>query len=433
MSPHALRLLAIDRLDARIAQYRDTSIEARQFIAQAEYVAHALPAAPHVINLCENRYHFLLGWVAACLRAQVTLLPPGQTEHMLANLRQEYPQHRTLDDASVARLVAESAALRSEAIPTHWELPQARIVAIAFTSGSTGKSMSHPKSWGSLFHNSRLAAAEVFGGANRSLVSTVPAQHMYGLEVSLLGAITAGHSIYDGKPFYPADMHHALASMPAPRVLVTTPTHLKILADAAVQLPALDRVVSATAPMPVELARRIEAAWQTTLVEIYGCTEAGVMAHRRPSQSETWNTFSGGTMSSSMGSFEYLAPQLEGPVVLHDVLELHSATEFLLRGRDADMIKVAGKRASLQELTRQILDLPGVEDAVVFLPDVDARPAAAVVAPGLTADAILRKLRAHLDGVFIPRPLMVVEKLPRDSVGKLPREALMRLINRDGS
>jgi len=288
--------------------------------------------------------------------------------------------------------------------------------------------MPHPKSWGSLFHNSRLAAAEVLGGTNRSLVSTVPAQHMYGLEASLLSTLTAESFPYDDKPFYPADVRRALASMPAPRVLVTTPAHLKVLAESAVELPTLDRVVSATAPLPVELARRIEIAWQTALVEIYGCTEAGVMAHRRPSQSESWRTFNGGRMSTSSGAAEYFAPQLQGPVPLQDVLELRSTTEFFLRGRNADMIKVAGKRASLQELTRQILEVPGVEDAVVFLPDPDARPAAAVVAPGLTADAILRELRAHLDGVFVPRPLMIVEKLPRNSMGKLPHDMLLRLI-----
>lgn len=427
----ALRLLAIDSLDAPIAQYSGATIGAAQFVAQAEYVARALPAGAHVINLAENRYHFLLGWVAACLREQVTLLPAGQMEGVLAKLRREYPHHHTLDDESVARLIAQSASLRSETLPTRWQLPAARIVAIAFTSGSTGASMPHPKTWGSLFHNSRLAAAEVLGGANRSLVSTVPAQHMYGLEVSLLSALTAASFPYDGKPFYPADVRRALASMPAPRVLVTTPTHLKILADAAVELPALERVISATAPLPVGLARRIEAAWHTALVEIYGCTEAGVMAHRRPSQSESWRTFDGGTMSTSSGAAEYFAPQLQAPVPLHDVLDLRSTTEFLLRGRDADMIKVGGKRASLQQLTRQILEVPGVEDAVVFLPDADARPAAAVVAPGLTAEAILCTLRAHLDGVFVPRPLMIVGKLPRDSVGKLPREMLMRLIERE--
>ena len=429
----ALRLLAIDRLDARIAQYHDATIGAAQFVAQAEHVASALPRAAHVINLAENRYHFLLGWVAACLREQVTLLPPGQTDDVLARLRLEYPDHHTLDDESVGRLLAQVPDARSEVIPAHWQLPASRVVAIAFTSGSTGASTSHPKTWDSLFHNSRLAASEVLGGTNRSLVSTVPPQHMYGFEASLLSALTAESFLCDAKPFFPADVRRALESMPSPRVLVTTPAHLRVLADAAVELPELTRVVSATALLPIELARRIEAAWQTELVEIYGCTEAGVMAHRRPSQAESWRTFSGGTMTASSGAAEYSAPQLDGPVPLQDVLELRSATEFRLCGRATDMIKVGGKRASLQELTRQILGVPGVEDAVVFLPDADARPAALVVAPGLSTEAILRELRAHLDGVFVPRPLMVLDRLPRNSVGKLPRELLMQLLERERS
>ena len=426
----ALRLLAVDRLDARIACYRDATISAGQFVTQAAHVASALPRAAHIINLCENRYHFLLVWVAACLRDQVTLLPSGRTDDVLARLRLEFPDHHTMNDALIERILSQAPASASETIPADWQLPADRIVAIAFTSGSTEQSKPHPKTWGSLFHNSRLAATEVLGGSKCTLVSTVPPQHMYGLEASLLSALTAHCVLFDDKPFYPADVRRALENMTAPRVLVTTPAHLKVLTDAAVELPPLDRVVSATAPLPIELARRIETSWNTQLVEIYGCTEAGVMAHRRPVQSESWRTFEGGMMTTTSGVAEYFAPQLAGPVPLQDVLELRSATEFFLRGRAADMIKVAGKRASLQDLTQQIMAVRGVQDAVVFLPDSDGRPAAAVVAPGLTAEAILRELRTRLDGVFVPRPLVIVDELPRNSLGKLPREELLGLFTK---
>ena len=105
----ALRLLAVDELDARIAYYRDATISAGQFVAQAEHVARALPRAAHVINLSENRYHFLLGWVAACLREQVTLLPSGRTDDVLARLRREYPDHHTIDDEPIERLALAGA------------------------------------------------------------------------------------------------------------------------------------------------------------------------------------------------------------------------------------------------------------------------------------------------------------------------------------
>jgi acyl-coenzyme A synthetase/AMP-(fatty) acid ligase len=253
---------------------------------------------------------------------------------------------------------------------------------------------------------------------------------MYGLEVSVLSALTAQSVLFDGKPFYPADVRRALEFVPAPRVLVTTPAHLKVLADAAIELPSLDRVVSATAPLARDLAQKIEAGWHTQVMEIYGCTEAGVVANRRPAAGESWRTFGDGTITVRAGTAEYSAPQHPAPVPLQDMLELRSPTEFFLRGRAADMIKVAGKRASLQELTRQILAMPGVRDAVVFLPDVDSRPAAAVVAPGRAAADILRELRTCVEGVFVPRPLIVVDALPRDSLGKLPREKLLELLRK---
>jgi acyl-coenzyme A synthetase/AMP-(fatty) acid ligase len=253
---------------------------------------------------------------------------------------------------------------------------------------------------------------------------------MYGLEASLIGALTAGQCLHDGKPFFPADVRAALASMAEPRTLVTTPAHLKVLSDAALQLPAVDRVISATAPLSKELAQDVEQRWNTRVFEIYGCTEAGIMAHRRTTRSESWRTFAGCSMASTGDAAEYRAPHLEGVTPLTDLIESRGDTEFYLRGRAADMIKVAGKRASLQELTRQVLAVPGVTDAVVFVPEADGRPAAAVVAPGLSAGAILAVLRARLDGVFVPRPLLVVDALPRNAVGKLPRESLLQLLER---
>jgi acyl-coenzyme A synthetase/AMP-(fatty) acid ligase len=422
----ALPLLSVESPGAIVAHHQ-APVSAARLAAQARALAAALPRSTYVINLAENRYHFLLGWLAACLREQVTLLPPAHTEDVLRDLRQRHPDHHTLDDACVAGIVAGVAA---DGGLDSWSLPAGRVVAVAFTSGSTGEPRAHPKTWGSLFHNSRLAAVELVGSTRQSVVATVPAQHMYGLEASLLGALTAGQCLHDGKPFFPADVRAALEMMPAPRTLVTTPAHLKVLVEAGVALPALERIVSATAPLAASLAHAAERRWDTRVLEIYGCTEAGVMAHRRTTGSESWRTFGGGTMKALADSAEYHAPQLDGPVVLPDLIESRDSSTFFLRGRAADMIKVAGKRTSLQELTRQLLAVPGVEDAVVFVPEAEGRPAAAAVAPGLSTATILAALRARLDAVFVPRPLVLVERLPRNAVGKLPREALLQLLGR---
>ena len=126
----ALRLLAVDALDARIAYYRSATVQRRAVRgARGARWRAALPRAAHVINLSENRYHFLLGWVAACLREQVTLLPSGRTDDVLARLRHQYPDHHTIDDESIERLLSQGRLRRvSETLPAHWQLPADRIV-----------------------------------------------------------------------------------------------------------------------------------------------------------------------------------------------------------------------------------------------------------------------------------------------------------------
>jgi acyl-coenzyme A synthetase/AMP-(fatty) acid ligase len=128
------------------------------------------------------------------------------------------------------------------------------------------------------------------------------------------------------------------------------------------------------------------------------------------------------------------APQLSTPVTLADIVSLSpGGRRFQLRGRHADMLEIAGKRASLGDLTRRLLAIPGVRDGVVLqLDGGDAldvhRIAALVVAPGLDEHAILDALRRSIDPLFLPRPLRLIDALPRNETGKLPRAALLELL-----
>jgi acyl-coenzyme A synthetase/AMP-(fatty) acid ligase len=129
------------------------------------------------------------------------------------------------------------------------------------------------------------------------------------------------------------------------------------------------------------------------------------------------------------------APHLPAPVALADLVELVDAQgRFVLRGRNADLLEIAGKRASLGDLTRKLQAVPGVVDAVVFQLDQGAgngvrRIAALAVAPQLDPAAILQALRCSIDPVFLPRPLKCVAALPRNATGKLPRAALLALLH----
>ena len=126
------------------------------------------------------------------------------------------------------------------------------IAAVVFTSGSTGKSKPNIKSWGSL-HTEALLAIERFSINSDSIsaiVATVPPQHMYGLETSIIVPMLSGFAIVCAPTFYPADIESAIDSVPGMSVLITTPIHLKACVNSSVAWKNIKFVISATAMMP---------------------------------------------------------------------------------------------------------------------------------------------------------------------------------------
>lgn len=99
------------------------------------------------------------------------------------------------------------------------------------------------------------------------------------------------------------------------------------------------------------------------------------------------------------------------------------------------MVNIAGKRSSLGYLNHILMSVPGVQDGAFCLPAHNAvgdvsRLAAFVVAPQLNSRQILAALRAHIDPVFLPRPIVFVDLLPRNETGKIAATAMDALIAR---
>jgi acyl-coenzyme A synthetase/AMP-(fatty) acid ligase len=248
--------------------------------------------------------------------------------------------------------------------------------------------------------------------------------------------LQSGAALHAGRPFYPADICASLASLPRPRVLVTTPYHLRALLNEQATLPAVDQLVSATAPLSQDLAREAESRFGAPLHEIYGCTETGQLASRRPTAGAEWHTLADIRLRREGQRVWAEGGHIDSPTCLNDVIELTGdgpvSTTFLLHGRHADLVNIAGKRTSLAYLNHQLNAIPGVQDGV-FLPPREDRPdsiyrlTALVVAPGLTPAALTQALRERIDPVFLPRPLLLVDALPRNATGKLTQELLATL------
>jgi acyl-coenzyme A synthetase/AMP-(fatty) acid ligase len=281
---------------------------------------------------------------------------------------------------------------------------------------------------------SALSAGERLEIARRgraTIIGTVPHQHSYGLESVILLGLQFGLAVETQGLLYPGDIRAAIEAA-GDCVLVTTPVHLRTLVEEPGAMPPVTLILSATAPLSTSLAQAAEACFAAPLIEIYGCTEAGQVATRRTIEGDAWQCFTGVNLAQRDGATWASGTAVQGQALLHDAIEITGPGTFLLGGRSADMVDVAGKRISLAHLNHVLLEIAGVKDGVFFMPDGDgkrvARLAALVVAPDLQPQDIASALRERIDIAFMPRPLVLVDALPRNSLGKLPRDTLMRLI-----
>ena len=412
-------------------------ITAGQFLQHVARVAHRLPDARHVLNLCSDRYSFAVGLAAAMTRRQVTLLPPNDTPSTIAQLLATYDETCCLGDAPTD--VPPTISVGEPPAPDDAPLDvpaidEDQLAAIVFTSGSTGQPVPQPKTWGALVQ-SGTAEGERLGLADKpgaAILATVPPQHMYGFESSVLMGMQAGHAMHAGRPFYPADVCAELEALPRPRLLVTTPVHLRAVLDGSGDVPPADLLVCATAPLSPQLAARAEAQFRAPLHEIYGCTETGQIAARHTVVSPEWQTFPGIALRQDEKGTWARGGHVSTETLLHDMIELNGRDRFLLHGRNADMVNIAGKRTSLAHLNYHLNSIEGVQDGVFVMPDESdervSRLAAFVVAPGLSAETVVRVLRERIDAAFLPRPLVFVEALPRNPTGKLPRAAVAAMM-----
>ncbi|NJN48037.1 MAG: acyl-CoA synthetase [Candidatus Competibacteraceae bacterium] len=426
MSAAALPLLT-HAVGERVAWWQGRPITREVFLAHVHQVAAQLPSHRFAINYCENRYLFMVAFAAVLVRAQTNLLPPSRANGDVQIVCDRYPDNYPLTDQTVKTALAAIQETPAE-IPI---IAAEQIAAIVFTSGSTNRSQPHLKTWGQLVEGARLAHRRFRFPRQSTVVATVPAQHMYGLETSILNPLITGFGVFGSRPFFPADVYAALAAVPEPRILVTTPAHLRVCAaETGYIWPKTEFIISATAPLSRDLATRTERLFGAPVFEIYGCSEIGSLASRRTIDDEWWQVYDGFRIDSATTSVSGL--QLTEPVVLNDVIDWHSDTRFKLLGRREDMINVAGKRASLAELNHCLLGVTGIEDGVFIMPDEApdrlTRLAALVVAPQMNERQILAALAEQIDSVFLPRPLRKVARLPRNETGKLPRQALLELL-----
>ncbi|MCP3848698.1 MAG: AMP-binding protein, partial [Gammaproteobacteria bacterium] len=277
-------------------------------VSRLDYLNHAvslsrqLPDHTYAINLCKDRYLFSVAFLAVLLKKQTSLLPPSNAPNSIKDLTIEYPDSYLLGDEENAGkyhrydMVPPLPPESTEIFPKEFDnltVKPDHLAVIIFTSGSTGKAKANCKYWLQLSKATEEVLLRFSNSSkkNHAIVSTVPPQHMYGLETTILYPLLGNDVLISGKTFFPGDIKETLEKSPLPIILTTTPVHLKACIQSGLKFPPIDMVISATASLEKVLAAEAESLFNCPVMEIFGSTETGAIASRRTTHSNKWFLF----------------------------------------------------------------------------------------------------------------------------------------------
>lgn len=384
-----------------------------------------------------GRYAFSVALLASWLAEARVILPPDQHAMSIEKIRIEHAPGFECNARWGKQLLARQSARQPESGQPHgvWKVDFAANLeaVLLYTSGSTGAPVIARKTVGNLLEEANYIYTR-FDWPDAAIVGTVPAQHLYGLTFSMMLPWVSGLPWVDEVPLYPRDITKALAQCDA-GTLISVPAHYKALIEEGA-VPRGLVCVSAAAPLATSTARDWQKKYGRHILEIYGSTETGVVAHRHQLQDENWQVFAPVKLALVAGLLNVSSPfvreQSGGGFQTADRAVLEG-DQFQLLGRSDAIVKIGGKRISLRVIEQALVSCNGVKDAVVIAVDVQSmvrdKAIWAVVEADktsqLNANILRAMLRQTLDGVSIPRRIAIVDNLPRNASGKHSRQLVL--------
>ena len=345
--------------------------------------------------------------------------------------------------------------------------PAGRPTLLAFSSGTTGRPKAVPLSDGNLLSSIRAAMLAWRWTDDDVLVHSLPISHQHGLS-GVHATLLAGSAAVI-LPAFDADALCGAVARSRATVLFAVPTiYERLLASGAIaraDLGSLRLLVSGSAPLSPRLAERIRGAVGDLPLERYGTTESGLNVS---------NPYVGARQAGSVGLplpgvelaivGRHGAPVEEGrtgeivirgPQVFEGYDGGDAGHEFFpggwfrtgdlgrleppggqlrITGRTKDLIISGGLNVYPREVELVLEEAPGVvRAAVVGVPsDRWGEEVAAAVVPAagraLDAAELLAFVRSRLAAYKCPKRIVVVERLPVSSTGKVVKSEIRRLI-----
>jgi acyl-coenzyme A synthetase/AMP-(fatty) acid ligase len=228
-----------------------------------------------------------------------------------------------------------------------------------------------------------------------------------------------------------------MAQLNGPAMLVSSPAQLTRLGGLTPMTPAnrIRMIITAGAPLPAAAALDATDIFGCVPTEIFGSTEAGVIAWRRgPSEPELWQPLpSVEVAAGANGVMTLRSPHASGHGWCEQADKVSFAVDgrFRFEGRIDRVLKIEGNRVNLQKLECDISALPWIMEAAVVVLG-GSRAYLGAVAKLSSAGAVEhqrlgkfrfeRLLRRELslteDTAVLPRRWRFVDHMPMDGLGK---------------
>ncbi len=335
---------------------------------------------------------------------------------------------------------------------------------LAYTSGTTGRPKGVPLSHANLLSSIRAAMGAWRWVPDDVLVHALPLSHQHGLG-GVHATLLSGSRAVVHEKFDPGTFCMTIESEGA-TVIFAVPAIYERLVDweGEADYSSLRLVVSGSAALSPALARRVSALLAQDVLERYGSTESGLSVSnpydgpRRPGS--VGLPLPGTELSIVDDEGRCLAPGedgeiiLRGPQVFSGYMDLPEATResffpggwfrtgdighvdagdgyLTVTGRSKELIISGGLNVYPREVELVLEDHPTVENAaVVGVPSErwGEEVVAFVVTEGaVDAEALAEHVREHLSAYKCPKRFIEIEEIPRNEVGKVPRDELVRV------
>ena len=338
------------------------------------------------------------------------------------------------------------------------------LVALLYTSGTTGRSKGAMLTHGNLASNAETLCDHWRFTREDRLLHALPIFHTHGLFVAINVTLMAGSSMLFLPKF---DADTIMRLLPSVTCMMGVPTFYVRLAEH----PALSRettrhmrlFVSGSAP----LLSDTHAVWKErtghAILERYGMTEtnmitsnpydgpriAGAVGQKLPGVEIRITDPGTGALvpQGDIGMIEVMGPNVfagywrnpektradfraDGFFITGDLGRIDEHGYLFIVGRGKDLIISGGYNVYPKEIETEIDELAGViESAVIGLPhrDLGEGVTAVVVArpsSGATEQTILAALCHRLAKFKLPKHILFVDALPRNAMGKVQKNIL---------